>query len=106
MPTTPITFSSTQKTTMPKTTTHPTVTFKLHAPNAREVRLAGDFTDWQRSAKPLRRNPSGTWETELRLRPGRHQYKFIVDGQWQNDPVCAQQETNPFGTTNNIIEVR
>jgi 1,4-alpha-glucan branching enzyme len=93
------------KLTPPRPTPSP-VTFQLKAPEAKKVMLAGDFTNWHLSARPLKRKPDGTWHTQIHLEPGRYQYKFIVDDQWQNDPTSNEVEPNCFGTANNVREVK
>jgi 1,4-alpha-glucan branching enzyme len=98
-----------QRSETPLTPTQPTaspVTFQLKAPEAKKVFLAGDFTNWHLSARPLKRKPDGTWHTQILLEPGRYQYKFIVDGQWQNDPDNDEFVPNEFGTVNNVREVK
>ena len=32
--------------------------------------------------------------------PGQHKYRFIVDGQWADDPKCDARKPNPFGGEN------
>lgn len=56
------------------------VEFIYESPEAREVYLAGDFNDWRLNAQPLRRDEGGVWCAKVRLAPGRHEYRFIVDG--------------------------
>ncbi len=82
------------------------VRFSIDAPNARKVLLAGDFTDWEAAARPMRRRKSGaaTFSTSVSLPPGTYQYKFIVDGHWIEDPRAERVE-NPFGTSNSIVVV-
>ncbi|HUG27247.1 MAG TPA: glycogen-binding domain-containing protein, partial [Gemmatimonadales bacterium] len=64
------------------------VHFQLEAPGASEVRLAGDFTDWQ-ATHPLSRSESGTWSVVVPLTPGIHEYAFVVDGRdWTPDPLA------------------
>ena len=82
------------------------VEFKLHAPHAKRVHVAGEFTDWLASARPLRRKADGSWFAEVHIKPGRYHYKFIVDDEWQNDPASAQTEPDAFGGVNNIIDVK
>jgi 1,4-alpha-glucan branching enzyme len=74
--------------------------FSLAAPDAQQVLLAGDFTAWQEQAVPLKKNRQGIWQTTLALEPGKHEYRFLVDGQWQNDPNCALRRPNDFGSEN------
>ncbi|MBI2434143.1 MAG: DUF3459 domain-containing protein [Candidatus Hydrogenedentes bacterium] len=53
--------------------------FALFAPNKRSVHLIGDFNHWVPGAQPLTET-QGLWQTNLCLPPGRHRYKFLVDG--------------------------
>jgi chromosome partitioning protein len=64
------------------------VLFSLVAPEANEVELVGSFNNWDRErGVKLTRNSSGVWHTKLDLAPGRHLYKFIIDGAWCADPA-------------------
>ena len=80
------------------------VTFKLEATSAREVLLAGDFTEWEKTPIKLRKGEQGAWNTTVKLAPGQHQYKFVVDGKWQVDPA-ARTRPDPFGGSNSIVEI-
>ena len=81
------------------------IRFSLEAPGAREVILAGDFTDWQAHARKMRRvGRGGAFAARVPLAPGRYEYKFIVDGQWLHDPR-AESVPNSFGTNNSIVTV-
>lgn len=79
--------------------------FRLEAPHAARVKLVGDFTDWDQRPLALRPCGSGIWHIAVKLPPGRYAYRFIVDGEWCDDPECEQCEVNPFGTHNAVIEV-
>jgi hypothetical protein len=48
-------------------------------------------------------SPDGTWFTVVPLAPGSYCYRFIVDGQWCDDPGSARHAPNPFGTENAMI---
>ncbi len=78
--------------------------FRFVAPGAQSVVLVGDFTDWDRHGIRLRRSPDGIWTTSVRLPPGRHRYRFLVDGQWRDDPECQTRLANPFGSEDMIRE--
>lgn len=80
-------------------------TFAMNAPDAQEVLLAGDFTQWRESAIPLKRRRNGDWEASVRLAPGIYSYRFLVDDTWVDDPTCPTQVPNPFGTQNSVIQV-
>ena len=82
---------------------HKKITFKLHAPDAERVLLAGDFNSWDPEKHPLRKYSNGQWKKMLSLSPGRYEYRFVVDGQWQNDPECTTCLPNPFGGNNCVL---
>jgi peroxiredoxin len=52
------------------------------------VFLAGSFNDWNgQSHKMDAADADGYYHTTLRLKPGSHEYKFVVNGDhWQSDP--------------------
>jgi 1,4-alpha-glucan branching enzyme len=74
--------------------------FILSAPQAKSVFIAGDFNQWNLSAHPLKQDKKGVWKISLALGPGRYEYRFLVDGEWHNDPNCSSSVENPFGTLN------
>ena len=80
-------------------------TFYFTAPAAASVLLAGDFTHWEKNALPMRCNKNGVWSVAVALAPGAHAYRFIVDGQWQDDPDCTIRVPNPFGTQDMVRQV-
>jgi 1,4-alpha-glucan branching enzyme len=80
-------------------------TFSITAPDARTVMLVGDFTNWQERPIQLKKAAGGAWSVDVELAPGTHQYRFIVDGQWREDPACAQHAPNPYGTQNSVRQV-
>jgi 1,4-alpha-glucan branching enzyme len=81
------------------------VTFSVVAPQAQSVQVAGDFTDWQEAPIELKKFKDGVWKTTVSLEPGEYQYRFLVDGQWQDDPNCLLHNPNAFGGQNCICVV-
>lgn len=94
----------TTKTKTMKTTI--TQQFSFTAPTAMSVQLVGDFTQWQEKPIQLQKAENGIWHASAELEPGTHHYRFMVDGQWQDDPECTVRVANPFGTENMVREVR
>ena len=39
----------------------------------------------------------GQWKVDLHLKPGRYEYRFVVDGNWTDDPFGGTFVANPFG---------
>lgn len=81
------------------------IAFYFRAPWASDVFLAGCFNGWDRRATPLHRQDDGTWTCSISIQPGEHEYRFIVDGEWQNDPLNARRRYNAFGTENCLLVV-
>ncbi len=75
------------------------------APEAREVLVAGDFNGWETCSDSLKRSKQGIWTTTLNLPPGSYEYRFLVDGDWCNDPHCADTIRNCYGTENCVLRV-
>ncbi len=81
------------------------IKFSLQAPQANEVVLLGDFNQWDKKKYKMKKAGQGTWEKTLMLTPGIYEYKYIVDGNWQEDPVNHMSRLNPFGSYNNLLTV-
>ena len=41
----------------------------------------------------------------LELPEGRHEYLFVVDGQWLPDPNAKESVANPYGGRNSVLTV-
>lgn len=84
-------------------TIEPNYTFILKDyPNAKSIVLTGSFNDWNEKAYQMQRL-NGEWIFHLNLAPGRYTYKFIVDGDWINDPANLLWEENEYGTGNSVL---
>ena len=78
------------------------VQFRLEAPDASDVRIAGSFTGWK-PAHQLHQAAPGHWTVTLPLPRGVHDYAFLVNGtEWVADPF-AQQVNDGFGGVNSRI---
>ncbi len=77
----------------------------MDSPFAAQVNLAGDFNGWEMTTLVLRKDADGLWRITVELKPGSYAYKFLVDGQWVNDPNNPRTAANQFGSLNNVIEV-
>ncbi|WP_158826096.1 hypothetical protein [Mucilaginibacter lacusdianchii] len=81
----------------------PNHTFTLNGYNgAKEVRIAGDFNDWNPDGYTLAHS-GNQWHISLRLKSGKYRYKFIVDGNWILDPGNRQWEQNEYNTGNSVL---
>jgi len=82
------------------------VELTFSAPNARAVFVAGTFNGWDPKRTSLRKDSGGVWHASLPLTTGRYEYRFIVDGQWQEDPGAGDSVPNPHGGRNSVLTVR
>src|SRR6476646_851466 len=78
---------------------------KLVKPEAKSVCVAGSFNEWNPARTPLTRVSDGTWVGELTGISGRHEYLFVVDGQWVPDPNAKESVQNPFGGRNSVLVI-
>ena len=47
----------------------------------------------------------GRWLKELALPPGRYEYRFVVNGEWVDDPNAKEVAANPHGGVNAVLTV-
>ncbi|MGV3616026.1 MAG: alpha-amylase family glycosyl hydrolase [Fimbriimonas sp.] len=82
-----------------------TFTLRLDQP-ASQVHLAGTFNNWDKRATKMQVGADGrTYTTTVRLLPGKHQYKFVLnDDTWITDPR-GTSEPDGNGNTNSILIV-
>lgn len=71
------------------------------------VSVAGYFNGWSVEASPLADpDGDGLWELSVDLSPGRHPYKFVVDGTtWITDATAPEFEDDGFGGKNSVLLV-
>ncbi len=72
------------------------VAFRVWAPHAEAVWVAGTFNGWVPTASPLARDEDGCWSADVAgARPG-DQYRFVVRARrrmlWRTDPYAAELE--------------
>jgi 1,4-alpha-glucan branching enzyme len=92
------------------------ILFQYDAPAAQRVNLAGEFNDWggtligplDPSRDPMTKNEKGIWEIVIPLKPGRYEYKFVLDGGvvWKHDPNNAERVDDSFGGYNSVIVIK
>lgn len=82
------------------------VLFEYFAPQAKQVCLAGTFNNWSLEICPLRKDKDGKWKVKVLLQPGRHEYRYVVDGVWENDQRPVECIPNTFGSWNSVVTVQ
>jgi 5'-AMP-activated protein kinase regulatory beta subunit len=82
------------------------VQFELEAEAGSKVFVAGTFNEWDPTKNPMKDNPnSGKFVTTMLLPAGRHEYKFVVNGEWRVDPKCSEWTPNDCGSLNSVLTV-
>ena len=81
------------------------VTFSMNSSDAEEVILMGDFNNWNPKKHPMQKDRNGMWVKSVIISPGNYEYKFLVDGQWKEDPKNGHTCSNCFGTYNNVFSL-
>lgn len=71
------------------------------------VKLAGTMNGWKVDLAPELEDPDGdgTFELTTKLSPGTYQYKFVVDGQWHQDPSNPASVDDGYGGQNSVLLV-
>lgn len=83
------------------------VTFSLPGEWAdKDVKLVGDFNDWDEEADSLEKKKD-KWEVTMRLKPeNRYRFKYLIDGdKWENDDSADEYVPNDFGTEDSVVVV-
>jgi len=81
------------------------VAFRLEAPAARTVAVAGDFNEWQPETFSMRQTGEGLWTARTALPPGRYAYMYVVDGQWITPPDARRTQDDGFGARNGVLDL-
>jgi len=73
--------------------------------NANTVVLSGTFNRWNEEGFKMKKIKGG-WKLSLKLKPDTYQYKFIVDGNWMEDPDNPNKVYNEHYTFNSILNLK
>ncbi len=86
-----------------------TFTYDEHGEPANEVLLTGSFTDWASEPPDAYEmeddDNDGIWEVTVELDIGTYLYKFIVDGEWVQDPDNSDESPDGHGGYNSVVHV-
>ena len=82
------------------------VTLSLKAQDAKEVYLAGEFHGWKLDEHSRMEQNNGSWTKRLNLKDGKYRYRFVIDGNWVEDPANPLTQLNTYGTLDSLLEVK
>jgi len=81
---------------------------KEAASDAKEVRVLGDFNDWNWEAGPAMKSTKTEFKATVELATGRsYQFRYMIDNKrWENDWNADDYTTSPFtGIENSVVMV-
>jgi plastocyanin len=83
------------------------VGFAFMSAEAATVLVSGDFNEWAtgEDATAMVNDGDGGWSVTIALTAGVHQYKFIVDDEWTQDPSNAMETDDGMGGMNSVLYV-
>ena len=81
------------------------ITLTVKAPEAKEVYLAGEFNNWKLDENSKMEQTNGYWNKCLNLKDGKYRYRFVIDGNWTEDPNNPLTQLNSYGTLDSLLEV-
>ncbi|RAJ15152.1 isoamylase early set domain-containing protein [Olleya aquimaris] len=80
------------------------VTFTVPAEDAKKVTVAGNWNNWNTKAEPLKKLKNGTFKGTVDLEAGKaYEFKYVVDGKWQNDTQADAYAWNDYAATDNSV---
>ena len=82
------------------------IILRYYDPIAQDVQIAGDFSNWEPVENIMvQQKENKIWKGAVQLKPGKYQYKFIVDGEWKIDPCNPEVMTSNTGVCNSLLIV-
>lgn len=73
--------------------------------DAEKVIVTGTFSRWNTDFFEMKKVKDG-WRISLQLPPKLHQYRFVVDGQWMEDPSNENRILNKYNGYNSLINIK
>lgn len=86
------------------------VTFTLSkeaANGAMDVKLLGDFNNWDKEAAVSMEPGDDGYTASLDLNPGKeYEFRYLIDGKtWENDWSADKYVPSPYGVDNSVVVV-
>ncbi|MCK5684142.1 isoamylase early set domain-containing protein [bacterium] len=82
------------------------ITLSYENPDAKEVAIAGDFNNWDTTSDKMVNLGEGKWTITLNLKPGRYEYKLVIDDStWIADPNAKEFVDDGYGGQRSVLVV-
>ncbi len=84
------------------------VTFRLPkeaAPKAKNVKILGDFNNWDSGSAPAMKLKGAEYMASLELPFGQEfQFRYLIDNEaWENDAAADKYVPSPYGVENSVV---
>lgn len=80
------------------------VTFTVEAKDAETVAVVGDFNNWSPEAGALAKQKNGTFKATIEVaKDANYEFKYFVDGTYQNEPEADSFQWNAFANAENSV---
>jgi 1,4-alpha-glucan branching enzyme len=79
------------------------VEFRFFRPEARDVRVAGDFNGWSGESLHMRPAGNGWWTARVVLGSGEYRFRYVADGRWFTDYASNGVEFAKLGLNSLLI---
>lgn len=75
-----------------------TFSLKENVKSLDNVRITGDFNNWDTHCEPMKKLKQGGLTQTIQLPAGSYQFKYLInDSVWENDPESDDLIPNGFG---------
>ncbi len=79
------------------------VEFRFFRPEARDVRVAGDFNGWSGDELHMKPAGNGWWTARIVLGSGEYRFRYVADGRWFTDYASNGVEFAKLGLNSLLI---
>jgi hypothetical protein len=79
------------------------VEFRFLRPEARDVRVAGDFNGWSGESLQMKPAGNGWWTARVILGSGEYRFRYVADGRWFTDYASNGVEFAKLGLNSLLI---
>jgi hypothetical protein len=79
--------------------------FLIVAPEARSIAVEGGFNNWDGARTQMTRSSDGVWTASVLLRPGQHQYQFVIDDTLRVADPRAPSVPDGLGGENSLVTI-
>jgi len=82
-----------------------TVVMEFVGNGIEKLQLAGEFNDWVPDQDVDTQIENGVIRKIIHVKPGKYQYRLVIDGKWQKDSSNPYQILNEYGEVNSLLYV-